>query len=120
MRRATLLSSLCQTLVVAGIVFSSDGRADDCPAFRGANGDGISRETHVPLHWGPDKNILWKAPLPAPGNSSPVVSRGQVSVTCATNKGRKRGLYCFDRATGKMVWSKVVSYSEPDPTHYTN
>src|SRR5262245_18734277 len=50
----------------------------DWPAFRGAKGDGIAQEDKAPLHCGPDKNIRWKAPLPDPGTSSPIVSRGRV------------------------------------------
>jgi outer membrane protein assembly factor BamB len=43
-----------------------------------------------------------------------------VFVTCATEKGKQRGLYCFDRKTGKQLWSQVVPYAEKDPTHDTN
>lgn len=79
--------------------------AADWPAFRGANGDGIAQEDKAPLHWGPEKNIRWKAPLPGPGNSSPIVSRERVFVTCAESEGRKRCLYCFDRRTGEALGS---------------
>jgi outer membrane protein assembly factor BamB len=94
--------------------------AGDWPAFRGPNGDGVSSEKSVPLHWGPGQNIQWQAPLPDKGNSSPIVSRGKVFVTCATDGGKKRGLYCFDRQTGKPLWSKILPYAADDPTHGTN
>lgn len=94
--------------------------AADWPMFRGAARTGISGEATAPLEWGPEKNIKWKSPLPGEGNSSPVVSGRAVFVTCATDRGRNRGLYCFDRGTGKLVWERVVRYDEVEPTHQTN
>lgn len=94
--------------------------AEDWPAFRGLRGDGISREQDVPLKWSPSENIIWKAKLPAPGNSSPIVSNGRVFVTCAENKGRKRSLYCFDRTNGRELWVRTVNFDQVMPTHKTN
>jgi outer membrane protein assembly factor BamB len=114
MERDALLAILISACLVAS------SRAGDWPAFRGPNGDGISSEKNVPLKWGPTENIRWKTPLPAPGNSSPIVSQGRVFLTCATDQGKSRGLYCFDRKTGELLWSRIVPYAEPDPTHETN
>lgn len=94
--------------------------AGDWPAFRGPQGNGIAQETQVPLTWSATENILWKVPLPAPGNSSPIVSRGRVFITCAENEGRKRSLYCFDRKDGKQLWVRTVNYEKVMPTHKTN
>src|SRR5260370_426993 len=114
MRRNALLAlMICACLVPCS-------RAGDWPSFRGPNGDGVSPEKHVPLRWGPTENIKWKMPLPAPGNSSPIVSKGRVFLTCATDHGKNRGLYCYDRKTGALLWSQIVPYAEPDPTHDTN
>jgi len=94
--------------------------AGDWPAFRGPDGNGIANEDKAPLHWGPGKNIRWKAPLPGPGNSSPIVSHGRVFVTCAQDEGKKRNLYCFDRRTGERLWVRAVDYESVEPTHRTN
>jgi outer membrane protein assembly factor BamB len=59
-------------------------------------------------------------PLPGPGNSSPIVSRGRVFVTCAEDEGRKRNLYCLDRGTGKELWVRTVEYALREPTHRSN
>jgi outer membrane protein assembly factor BamB len=114
MTRITLWTVTVVLSTAAGV------RAGDWPAFRGPNGDGKSSEKNVPLHWGPDQNIRWKSPLPDKGNSSPIVSRGKAFLTCATEGGQQRGLYCFDRGNGKQLWSKIVPYSKSDPTHGTN
>ncbi|WP_299466536.1 PQQ-binding-like beta-propeller repeat protein [uncultured Gimesia sp.] len=94
--------------------------AEDWPAFRGPRGNGISQETEVPVKWSPTENIVWKAPLPSDGNSSPIVSNGRVFVTCAENEGRKRSLYCFDRTNGKPLWVRTVNFDKVMPTHKTN
>src|SRR5205814_1603553 len=61
------------------------------------------------------------APLPRPGNGSPIVSGGLVFVTCAEDeKGHERSLYCFDRKSGEKRWAKTVTYDRDDPTHETN
>ncbi|MGE5192722.1 MAG: PQQ-binding-like beta-propeller repeat protein, partial [Deltaproteobacteria bacterium] len=114
------MSRMILCLVVIGAASAPGLEAADWPAFRGPNGDGVSSEKDVPLNWGPEQNIKWKAPLPDKGNSSPIVSKGKVFLTCATDAGKKRGLYCFDRRTGKQLWSKIVEYAEKDPTHGTN
>jgi outer membrane protein assembly factor BamB len=94
--------------------------ADDWPAFRGPNADGISRESGFPTIWGQDKNIKWKVPLPAPGNGSPIVSNGGVFITLGQNDGTERRLYCFDRKDGRQLWVRTVAFDKKMPTHETN
>jgi outer membrane protein assembly factor BamB len=106
--------ALTAALVVAESV------AGDWPAFRGADGNGVARQDKAPLQWGPGKNVRWKTPLPGPGNSSPIVSRGRVFVTCAEDDGRKRNLYCFDRRTGGQLWARTVDFPAIEPTHKSN
>lgn len=94
--------------------------AGDWPAFRGPHGDGTAKEENLPVEWGPEENVKWKTPLPARGNSSPIVSGHRVFVTVAENNGKKRSLLCFDRDTGEPLWSRSVSYESVDDTHKTN
>lgn len=95
-------------------------RGDDWPAFRGPRGDGISTETAAPLEWSTEKNILWKTPLAAAGNGSPIVARDRVWIAGPGTDPQDRSLLCFDRATGKLRWSKTVAFTGEDPTHRTN
>ncbi|MGE3317625.1 MAG: PQQ-binding-like beta-propeller repeat protein [Planctomycetaceae bacterium] len=94
--------------------------AGDWPGFRGPDGNGIAPGESVPSEWGPEKNIRWKKPLPGPGNSSPIVSGGHVYLATAEDKGKKRHLICFDRATGDRVWVKTVEYDQAELSHETN
>lgn len=120
------LTSLCLYFMVAigaGWIarvaprFASGG---DWPQFRGPAGDGISVETGLPIQWDATTNVRWKIPLPGTGNSSPIVARGRVFVTCGADEGRDRGLYCFDRANGRELWSRIVRVEDGEPTHETN
>jgi len=112
----TVILSVC--LATSLTVSVSGG---DWPAFRGPKGTGIADgETGVPVEWGPEKNIKWKAPLPADGNSSPIVVGSKVFVTCPEQEGHQRHLFCFDRATGEQQWVRTVAYDGDEITHTTN
>jgi outer membrane protein assembly factor BamB len=108
--RLLALLLLCASLV----------RADNWPAWRGANGSGHTNEKDLPTEWGPDRNVKWKIPLPDQGNSTPVIWGDRVFYTQATERGKKRTLHCLDRATGKERWKVEVPYADKETTHGTN
>jgi outer membrane protein assembly factor BamB len=101
-------------------VMAASAVAGDWPAFRGPAGNGIAREEKAPLHWASDKNVRWKMSLPGPGNSSPIVSRGRVFITCAESQGTNRNLYCVDQLSGKTLWVQTVTFPGVEPTHRSN
>ncbi len=110
-------------MCIAAMAFASLAQmslAGDWPAFRGPHGNGLSDEKNVPLHWGKEQNVKWKAKLPGPGNSSPIVWGDRVFLTCAEDEGKKRGLYCFNRADGALRWVRVIEFDKVMPTHKTN
>ena len=112
MRRTTLSLLLVLTTTAA---------AEDWPAFRGPSGDGVSNETKVPVTWDADTNVRWKTPLSRAANGSPIVSGGRVFLASAEDEeGRSRSLLCFDRATGRQLWSRAVTIDRTMPTHGTN
>jgi outer membrane protein assembly factor BamB len=92
--------------------------ADDWPAWRGPQGTGVSTETALPTRWSATESMRWRTPLPGPGNSTPIVSRGRVFVTQAIDD--RRMLLCFDRRSGKLLWQQGVTTKEKEPTHETN
>src|SRR5882762_370573 len=95
-------------------------RADNWPAWRGADGLGITREKNLPLHWSATENVRWKIALPDRGNSSPVVWRNHIFITQALEKEKRLTLMCFDRADGKLLWQSGAPSAGKDPTHKTN
>jgi outer membrane protein assembly factor BamB len=111
-----------RTLLIA-LVFGNAvlrASAGDWPAWRGPNGDGISSEKALPTEWTRQTNVRWRVPLPDRGNSTPIVFASRVFVTQAVEKQGWRGLICFDRKDGKLLWKTGVTYTESEPTHATN
>ena len=99
--------------------------AGDWPGFRGPHGTGVSDERGLPTTWSAKEGIAWKAPLPGPGSSSPVVWGDRVLLTCWSGYGDgknkpgdmanlRRHLVCFDRASGKEVWRADVAARVPE------
>jgi outer membrane protein assembly factor BamB len=94
--------------------------ANDWPQFRGPGGLGVAaKEKGLPVKWDDDTNVAWKAALPGPGSSSPIVVGERVLVTCYSGyglpkakagelKNLRRHLLCYDRA-GKLLWKKDVA-----------
>lgn len=87
---------------------SAADRARMWPRFRGPGGLGISAYANVPVSWDgrSGKNILWKSPVPLPGNNSPVVWGDRVFLSGADET--RREVYCFDAGNGDLLWRKGV------------
>src|SRR6201999_744568 len=89
------------------------------PAWRG-DGSGISHDTHPPLHWGTQQNVLWKIALPGEGNSSPILWNGKIFLTASTDSGKKRLLLSIDPAAGKILWQSPIDAATSNITEPKN
>lgn len=117
--------------------------AENWPQFRGDAG-GVAAEAKLPVAWGADNHIAWKAKLPGVGWSQPVVWGDKVFVTAAESDDQAKpnpsqmgpgvGLtgfltgmkppdvnvrwkvLCLDAATGNVLWEKTARESRP-PVH---
>lgn len=95
------------------------------PFFRGQDGRGIAGGSDYPVEWSAENgtNIKWKASVPKTGKSSPVIWGDRLFVTGA--EGNDCEVYCFDKNTGKLMWSAPASglpnqpASPPDTDHDT-
>jgi outer membrane protein assembly factor BamB len=104
--------------------------------WRGAEGQGISAETNLPVEWSDSKNIRWKAEIPGRGHSSPIVWGNRVFLTTSIEgavipgaeavKHYQRGqpyvhpdsvgadhsytmkLVCLDASSGKVLWQQTA------------
>ena len=81
--------------------------SENWPVFRGP-ATGKATAAAFPTQWdaGRPEGIAWKTGIPLPGHSSPIVWDGKVFVTGADEK--RRGVYCLDAVTGKILWRKQV------------
>lgn len=86
-----------------GIVCAAGAGAHDWPAFRGPNGAGVNETRGLPAEFGPSKNLVWRAPLPA-GHSSPIVVGDRIFLTAY--EGDKLLTFALERATGKILWRR--------------
>ncbi len=88
---------------VAVLLLASSVSASEWSRFRGPNGTGVSETTDLPVEFGPDKNVVWKAELP-PGHSSPILATDRIFLTASEEE--KLWTYCLDRKTGAVLWRR--------------
>lgn len=124
-RFRTPLTSTLLTALVMTAIFSQVGRAD-WTRFRGPNGTGIASDNQsLPTTWSDAENLKWKADLPGPGGSCPIITGDRVLVTYWSGYGAdgpgsgemsdlKLHLICFDRKTGKTLWDQSAEARLPE------
>src|SRR5687767_15167086 len=116
MRRVGLLC------VLALVLASSAAQAAELawPQFRGPGGSGMAPDkAALPVHFGPEKNVLWKAPLPL-GLSSPCIWGGRVFLTGFDARTKTLETLCLDRRTGKVLWRQAAPATSIERVHRTS
>jgi outer membrane protein assembly factor BamB len=107
---------------------ASDAGAGEWAQFRGPRGGAVSEDTGLPTTWSATENIVWKAKLPGPGGSSPIVLGDKVFITCYSGYGipgedagdqkdLRRHVVCIDRKSGGILWNKEIEAKLPE-TNY--
>jgi outer membrane protein assembly factor BamB len=109
---------LCR--IAAITIAASASFAADWSQFRGPNGSGVGDAVRLPVHFGPDKNVVWKTPVPF-GHSSPVIGGETIFITGAeggsradagrekvVDQGGKLYTLAIERRTGKILWRREV------------
>ncbi len=104
MKIARSRSWVCCALAL--LTLTTAVRAENWPQWRGAKLDGISHETNVPLKWSKDENIAWRAKLPGPAGSTPVVWDDHIYLTSA--EGNDLVLIALNTA-GKQLWKQTLA-----------
>jgi outer membrane protein assembly factor BamB len=102
------------------------------PQFRGPNGSGVAPAHNLPTEFGPGKNMVWKADIPA-GHSSPVITGDRIFLTAAEGEklvaqgdkvtdsgGGKLWTLCLDRRTGEILWKKQAPKPRSEGRQKTN
>jgi outer membrane protein assembly factor BamB len=108
------------------IALTTLGAAEgDWAYWRGPNADGVARGD-APLRWSDRDGIRWKVEVPGNGHSSPVVWGDRLFLTSAVPAGTSRNrlvehrfmVLCYERATGKLLWSQVARADTPHESHH--
>ena len=108
---------LTATVVLLSVTIAS---AENWPAWRGADGSGVSTEKNLPLNWTTSENVRWKVPLPEPCNSTPIVWEDRVFLTQGVEGGKQRQVIALQRQTGKILWQKQLPCGVEETTHRQN
>lgn len=106
--------------LLLGTALSLSARAAHWPQFRGPSGDGRSAETGVPTRWSSSENVVWKAPIPGEGHSSPIVWDNAIFLTSALPDSGDRVLLRLDANTGKIVWQSKAGAAPKESMHREN
>jgi len=93
-------------------VLGSPALADNWPAWRGAKGNGICRESNLPLRWSTNENVRWRVPLPERGNSTPILWNDRIFITQSVDT--RRTVMCFKRRTGELLWQSGPTSTTPE------
>lgn len=100
LKRAALVAVLA--MAASGAVGARRG-SEDWTRFRGPNGSGISSSAHLPLEFGPERNVVWKVALPF-GHSSPILADDRIYLTAVREE--RLVTMAIDRRSGKIVWER--------------
>ncbi|MDG1049003.1 MAG: PQQ-binding-like beta-propeller repeat protein, partial [Planctomycetota bacterium] len=102
-------------LALLGPAFAAQQDATSSwPQFRGPGGLPVSEDRSIPLDFGPERHLQWRAALPA-GHSSPCVHGGKVFLT---GQLQDRGVVvAVDQASGHELWRR--SFQAEAPPQYS-
>lgn len=100
------MARTCLALAAAVLMAGATAAMGDAPV--GWRGDGTGQyPTATPVtEWSAQTNVVWKTPMPAWSNASPVIVGERIFV-CA----EPATLLCINKADGKILWQKVCDYN---------
>ena len=90
------------------LVLAVPAAADDWPAWRGPKRDGVSAERDLPAAWSAESNVVWKAPLPGPAGSTPVIAKDRLFLTSPSADSTQLLLLCLG-VDGKPLWERTLA-----------
>ncbi len=102
-RHTPFFSTLGLLLISAAASLTAE--PTDWARFRGPNGSGLSSATKIPTEFGPDKNLIWRLPLPQ-GHSSPILLDDRIYLTAF--RGDSLVTMAIDRQKGTILWERAA------------
>ena len=112
-------------LVMSLLAIGTLATASEWPQFRGPGGLGTGKAKGLPATWSDEENVVWKAPLPGAGASSPIVLGDNLYLTSYSGYGRDvesknemkdltLHLVCVSAKDGKVVFDQKLEPSLPE------
>lgn len=93
--------------VISLLSFPLSAAAENWPQWRGPSGDGVSRETNLPVAWSENTGIAWKCKLPEWGNSTPAIWGDAIFLTSHVDD-QQLVLLRINKKTGRIEWTRQV------------
>ncbi len=124
-RASCVMFVLCVFVGFTGTSLSAQEKPVHWSQFRGPGGLGVGAAKGLPLTWSEKENVVWKAELPGPGTSSPIIADEKVFLTCYSGynvprqphgdmEQLKLHVVCLDRGSGRITWTKEVAPKLPE------
>lgn len=108
-------------LVVLFALLSWPARGADWPEFRGPGAQGHVPDGGYAVTWSETEHVVWKAPVPGLGWSSPVIVGDRIYLTTATDEGKSLRALCLGRRDGAILWDReVFRLDDPGRIHRKN
>lgn len=130
MSRRAALGAIASMLLPSTLVRGQDADVRIVPVegegarywsrWRGPSGQGLAAAGSYRDVWSATQNILWKAPVPGRGNSSPIIWRDQIFLTTAYDGGRRLSVLAFRRADGARLWETFAPAGNAASAHFKN
>lgn len=88
--------------------------AQNWPQWRGSDGSGVAAPGRYPVTFSATNDVLWSAPLPGKGGSTPIVWGDRIVLTSGVGEGTNGldGVLGFDWA-GKQLWQVTFGPQRP-------
>lgn len=93
------------TALALAVSAVGSAHAEDWSRFRGPNGSGVADSSRLPVEFGQETNVVWKAAVP-PGYSSPVLDADRVYLTGID--GESLVTLAIARDSGRILWRRDV------------
>jgi len=83
--------------------------AENWPAWRGPQANGISNEKGLPTKWSTAENIAWKLPMPSRSGATPIIWNDHIFLNVATAmQSGDIELWAVDRKKGVPMWKRPL------------
>ena len=121
MKHLALLPILFAAVLPIALPVTAALAPTDWPAWRGPTRDGLAAPGQSPLiQWSETENVLWKAPLPGRGHSSPTVVGERIYLATADPVKKSQSVLCLDRKSGRLLWQSEVHAANAESGKHGN